>query len=44
MAKVVLGTDDPDAVAKLLGSNDAMLDAAAKLKAKGIKMFAAGRT
>lgn len=40
MAKEVLGTDDPDAVAKLLGSNDAMLDAAAKLKAKGIKMFA----
>lgn len=40
LAKTVFGTDDPDAVAKLLSSNDAMLDAAAKLKAKNIKMFA----
>ncbi|MFA9381611.1 MAG: ABC transporter substrate-binding protein [Acetanaerobacterium sp.] len=40
MAKEVLGTDDPDEVAKLLSSNDAMLEVAAQLKEKGIKMFA----
>ena len=40
MAKEVLGTDDPAEVAALLSSNDAMLDVAAKLKDKGIKMFA----
>ena len=40
MAKDVLGTDDPDEVAALLSTNDAMLDVAAKLKDKGIKMFA----
>ncbi|SBW06359.1 conserved exported hypothetical protein [uncultured Eubacteriales bacterium] len=40
MAKEVLGTDDPAEVAAMLGSNDAMLDVASKLKDKGIKMFA----
>ena len=40
IAKDVLGTDDPTEVAALLSSNDAMLDVAAKLKDKGIKMFA----
>ena len=40
MAKDVFGTDEPEEVAALLGSNQAMLDAAAKLKEKGIKMFA----
>ena len=40
MALEVLGTDDPDEVAAMLGSTDAMLDVAAKLKEKGIKMFA----
>lgn len=40
MALDVLGTDDPNEVAALLSSNEAMLDVAAKLKEKGIKMFA----
>ena len=40
MAKDVFGTDEPEEVAALLNSNQAMLDAAAKLKEKGIKMFA----
>ncbi len=40
MAKEVLGTDDPKEVGAMLSSNDAMLDVAAKLKEKGIKMFA----
>ena len=40
MAKDVLGTDDPNEVAAMLGSTDDMLDVAAKLKEKGIKMFA----
>ena len=40
MARDVLGTDDPDEVAAMLSSNDAMLEVAAKLKEKGIKMFA----
>lgn len=40
MAKDVLGTDDPDEVAAMLDSTDAMLDVAAKLKEKNIKMFA----
>ncbi len=40
MAKDVLGTDDPVELAKLLNSNEAMLDVAAKFKEKGIKMFA----
>ena len=40
MALEVLGTDEPEAVAAMLTSNQAMLDVAAKLAAKGIKMFA----
>lgn len=40
LAKEVFGSDDPGSVAKLLNSNDAMLEAAAKLKAKNIRMFA----
>ncbi len=40
MAKDVLGTDEPEAVGAMLNSNAAMLDVAAKLKEKGIKMFA----
>ncbi len=40
IAKDVFGTDEPEEVAALLNSNQAMLDAAAKLKEKGIKMFA----
>lgn len=40
MGKDVLGTDDPTEVAALLNSNEAMLAVAAKLKDKGIKMFA----
>ncbi len=40
MAKEVLGTDDPAEVGALLNSNEALLDAAAKMKDKGIKMFA----
>ena len=40
MARDVLGTDDPAAVSAMLTSNQAMLDVAAKLKEKGIKMFA----
>lgn len=40
MAKEVLGTDDPAEVAAMLSSNDTMMDVAAKLKEKGIKMFA----
>lgn len=40
MAREVLGTDDPDQVAAMLTDDAAMLDVAAKLKEKGIKMFA----
>lgn len=40
LAKDVLGTDDPEQVAAMLSSNEAMMDVAAKLKEKGIKMFA----
>lgn len=40
LAKDVLGTDDPAEVSKLLNSNAAMMDVAAKFAAKGIKMFA----
>lgn len=40
IARDVLGTDDPDQVAAMLGSNSAMLEVAAKLKDKGIQMFA----
>lgn len=40
MAKEVLGTDDPEQVGQMLNSNDAMLEVAAKLKEKDIKMFA----
>lgn len=40
MARDVLGTDDPDEVAAMLGSNEAMLEVAGKLKEHGIKMFA----
>lgn len=40
IAKKVLGTDDPDEVGKMLNSDSAMMDVAAKMKASGIKMFA----
>ena len=40
LAKNVLGTDDPQAVAGMLASNEAMMEVAAKLKENGIKMFA----
>lgn len=40
MARDVLGTDDPEEVAAMLNSDEAMLDVAAKLKESGIKMFA----
>lgn len=41
MAKKYLGTDDPAEVAKMLSSNEKMLDVAKTLKEKGnIKMFA----
>lgn len=40
MAKEVLGTDDPNQVAAMLTDDAAMLDVAAKLKEKGIRMFA----
>ncbi len=40
MALEVLGTDEPEAVAAMLTSNQAMLDVAAKLAEKDIKMFA----
>lgn len=40
MARDVLGTDDPEKVAEMINSDEAMLDVAAKLKEKGIKMFA----
>ncbi len=40
MARTALGTDEPEEVAAMLTSNQAMLEVAAKLKEKGIKMFA----
>lgn len=40
MARDVLGTDDPEAVAAMLTSDEAVLEVAAKLKDNGIKMFA----
>ncbi len=40
MAEEVLGTDDPEKVGAMLSSNAAMLEIAAKLKEKNIKMFA----
>ncbi len=40
LALSVLGTDKPEEVGAMLSSNKAMLDVAAKLKEKGIKMFA----
>lgn len=40
MARDVLGTDDPDAVAAMLTGDEAVLEVAAKLKESGIKMFA----
>ncbi len=40
MARDVLGTDDPEEVAAMLTSDEAVLEVAAKLKESGIKMFA----
>ena len=40
MALEVLGTEEPQEVSALLNSNEAMLEAAAKFKEAGIKMFA----
>lgn len=40
IAKAVLGTDDPAAVAEMLNSNAKMMEVAAKMSASGIKMFA----
>ncbi len=40
IAKEVLGVSEPEEISKLLDSNSAMLDVAAKLKKKNIKMFA----
>lgn len=40
IARDVLGTDEPDEIAAMLNSDEAMLDVAAKLKDSGIKMFA----
>ena len=40
IARDVLGTDDPEEVAAMLSSEEAMLDVAATLKESGIKMFA----
>lgn len=40
MAKEVLGTDDPEKVGAMLSSNAAMMEIAAQLKEKDIKMFA----
>ena len=40
IAKAVLGTDDPAAVGEMLGSNAKMMEVAAKMSEKGVKMFA----
>jgi multiple sugar transport system substrate-binding protein len=40
LAQKVLGASEPEAVSSLLSSNEAMLEAAAKFAANGIKMFA----
>lgn len=40
IAKTVFGTDDPAQVSALLSSSGKMMEAASKLKDKGVKMFA----